>query len=157
MIELIEVNQQSASNIIEDVKSGKIHVVCVAWNGLTHLKVYGEFYCKLPEDTVNSCVEIVNKKRETGTLFPQAYLTIVPVSIAQKIGDKEYCFLSNSEMKNAIYDVFKANEEYLKSEIIYFTLEKSYFDTHQALKIVKEYILENESKNLFVKTVWFEK
>lgn len=157
MIELIETAQKSAKDIINDVKSGKIHVVCMAQNGYTHLNVYAELYCKIPKPIVNACVELVNSKKETGTLFPEAYISILPKSEEKTDWNKNAQSLSMQEMKTCIGDVFIANQEYLKSEIIYFTLEGSYINKTMALQIIKSKIYNEKSNQLFVKTIWFEK
>ena len=39
MIELIKVPQKFPGDTINEVKSGKIHIVCMRQNGLTHLDV----------------------------------------------------------------------------------------------------------------------
>jgi len=153
MIELISVFQKSPADIIEDVKAGKIHIVCMAQNGLTHLNVYAELYYKLPRNLVKECVDLVNFSRETGTLYPKAFITILPKT---ELRNQNLIPLTFDELKKCLEDVFKANEEYLKSEIIYFTLESGYVDLNSAKMIVNELINENSRKELFVKTIWFE-
>ena len=83
MIELIKIAQKFPGEIINEIATGKIHVVCMAQNGLTHLNVYAELYCKIPKQLVNQSVDLVNSKKETGTLFPQAYISILPKSAFQ--------------------------------------------------------------------------
>jgi hypothetical protein len=149
MIELIQTAQKFPGDIINDVKSGKIHIVCICQNGLTHLNVYAELYYKIPKAIVNECVDLVNSKKETGTLFPQAYISILPKSEGQQI-------LNFEELESCVYDVFKANQEYLKSEIIYFTLESSYINKRDTLEIIKKKIAVEANADLYVKTIWFE-
>ena len=79
MIKLIK-TAKFPGDIINDVKLGKIHIVCMGQNGLTHLNVYAELYYKIPKAIVNECVDLVNSKKETGTLFPQANISILPKS-----------------------------------------------------------------------------
>jgi hypothetical protein len=156
MIRLIEINQKFPGDIIEDVKSGKVHVVCMAQNGSTHLNVYTELYYKLPKELVNQCVNSVNSKKETGTLFPQANITILPKSENKSDWNQNPQTVDPNELENCIVDVFKANQEYLKSEIIYFTLENSYVNKRLALSIIRDKIEQFNSNELFVKTIWFE-
>ena len=153
MIEVKTTSQKFPGDIIEDIKAGRIHVVCMAQNGLTHLNVYAELYYKLPREMINKIVEIVNSKRETGTLYPQAYISILP-----KFGKtSEILHLLNpDELFNCLKDVFIANEEYLKSEIIYFTLEGSYVDTNLAFSMINEIVNIYQGKTTAVKSVWFE-
>ena len=149
MIELIKIPQKFPGDIINYVKSGKIHVVCMGQNGLTHLNVYTELYYKIPKAIVNEWVDLVNSKKETGTLYPQAYISILPISDGKEK-------LDYKELENCIYDVFIANQEYLKSEIIYFTLESSYVNKTDALAIIEKKVSVEMNNDLFVKTIWFE-
>lgn len=149
MIELINI-QKSPGDIAEDVKSGKIHLVCMAQNGLTHLNVYAELYLHLPKDMINKCVDLVNTARETGTLYPKAYISILPKSEHRSNMPPP---LSFSELKKCLEDVFKANEEYLKSPIIYFSLEYGYVDISSAKVIIDQLVKEYSNKNTFVQSV----
>jgi hypothetical protein len=156
MIELIETSQKFPGDIINDVKSGKIHIVCMAQNGLTHLNVYAELYYKIPRLIINQCVEHVNLKKETGTLYPHANISIIPKSENYTDWNKNPLRLNVQELQSCISDVFKANQEYLKSEIIYFTLESSYINKTMALKIIEDFISDMNTDELFVKTIWYE-
>ena len=154
MIELIKTHQKFPGDIINDVKSGKIHIVCMAQNGLTNLNVYAELHYKLPKPLINQCVDLVNSKKETGTLFPQANISILPKSEMRTDGIKNHHNIS--ELEKFIDDVFEANQEYLKSEIIYFTLESSYINKGQVLDIIEKKIASEINSDLYVKTIWFE-
>jgi hypothetical protein len=155
MIELIEKPQKAPGDIINEVKSGKIHVVCMAQNGLTHLNVYAELYCGIKRDVLNQCVDMVNSKKETGTLFPEAYISILPKSESRKDWNPNPQIVNAEELKTCIDDVFIANQKYLKSEIIYFSLEDSYVDKNMALHIIEKKIREERGNDLHVKTIWF--
>lgn len=159
MIRLRRVNQKNAEEIIDDVKSGKIHIVCMARNGLTHLNVYAVLFCKLPNELVSKCAEDVNLNKETGTLFPKANITILPISENDTTWNQKPQTLSYNELEKCIDDVFKANQEYLKSEIIYFTLEEFWVDKKSAFRIIRDkirQIRQFKSNDLFVKTIWFD-
>ena len=149
MIELIKIPQKFPGDIINDVKSGKIHVVCMGQNGLTHLNIYAELCYSIPKNVVNHCVDLVNSKKETGTLYPQAYISILPISDGKEK-------LDYKELENCIYDVFIANQKYLKSEIIYFSLESYYINKENALAIIERKIAVEIYNDLYVKTIWFE-
>lgn len=151
MITLIKTPQKNPQDIFDDVKIGKIHIVCMAWNGLTHLNVYGELFYKLPKEELNQFVDLVNSSRETGTLFPKANISILPVC-----ENENHDALNLNELTECIKDVFIANQMYLKSDIIYFTLENAYIDKRIALRILEDFILKNASANQYVKTIWFE-
>ena len=156
MIKLIKTRQKFPGDIIDDVKSGKIHVVCMAQNGLTHLNVYAELHCKISREIVNRCVDLVNSEKETGTFFPQAYISILPKSENRMDWSKNAQNLSIEEMENCINDVFLANQEHLKSEIIYFSLENSYINKANALQIIENIMSKENKTDLYVKTIWFE-
>jgi len=156
MIHLIKTSQKFPGDIIDDVKSGKIHIVCMGQNGLTHLNVYAELYYKIPREVVNQCVELVNSKKETGTLFPKAYISILPKSERPTDWNENPQKLSRNEIEIGIKDIFIANQEHLKCEIIYFTLESGYINKTIALEIIEEIALNENRQDLFVKTIWFE-
>lgn len=156
MIELKTIPQVYAKDIIEDIKNGKIHIVCAAWNGLTHLNVYAELYHKLPKKIVNNSVEIVNQKKETGTFYPQANISILPVSESKKEWNKNPLKTTGEELEACIKDVFLANETYIKAETILFSLEGSYVNKRLAYQIVEKIVGQNNNENLHVKSVWFE-
>ena len=84
---------------MNDVKSGKIHIVCMGQNGLTHLNVYAELYYKIPKAIVNECVDLENSKKETGTLFPQAYVSILQNQKKELIGIEIYKLLAKRNRK----------------------------------------------------------
>ncbi len=154
MIELIITHQKFPGDIINDVKSGKIHIVCMAQNGMTHLNVYAELYYKLPKPLINQCVDLVNSKKETGTLFPQANISILPKSEMRTEGIIYHHNII--DLENFIDDIFEANQKYLKSEIIYFTLESSYINKSQVLTIIEKKIVSELTSDSYVKTIWFE-
>jgi hypothetical protein len=154
MIELIENIQKFPEDIINDVKLGKIHVVCMAQNGLTHLNVYAELYLEIPKSIVNQCVDLVNSKKETGTLFPHAYISLLPKSENKSDWNKNPQILNIKEMETCIGDVFITNQKYLKSEIIFFSLESGYIRKTIALEIIKNIIAKEKFNELYVKTIW---
>ena len=110
MIELID-NKKAPGDIINEVKSGKIHVVCMAQNGQTHLNVYAELYCGIKRDVLNQCVDMVNSKKETGTLFPEAHISILPKSESRKDWNPNPQIVNAEELKTCIDDVFIANQK----------------------------------------------
>lgn len=150
MIELLIINK-TPDEIAQGVKTGKIHLVCMAQKSLTSLIEYAEVYLRLPKNMVNECVDIVNMSKETGTLYPKAYITILPKSEFENNIPPP---LTINELKKCLEDVFKANEEYLKSEIILFCIESFYVDIFSAKIIIDRLIKEYSLKNTFVKAVW---
>ena len=156
MIVIEEVKQKDPSSILKEVLSGKIHVVCAAQNGLTHLNVYAELYCKVARNFVNSCVDQANSRKQTCTLFPKANISILPKAERATARNTNPQQLSREELKQGIADVFRANALYVQSEIIYFSLEHNYADVRLILQLVKDYVESAREEEVHVKTVWFE-
>ena len=73
-------------------------------------------YLGVPADTINYCVNEVNKNVETGTLYPVANVSILPY----KKNGTHIESINLTESRFCIDDVFKANEKYIKAEIIFF-------------------------------------
>jgi hypothetical protein len=156
MINFKKVNPIYPKVIIDDIIAGKIHVVCMAQNGLTHLNVYAECYLKLPKTFINHCVELVNLKREAGTLHPAAFISILPYKKNMINGNNSPESLKLNELQNCIDDIFIANQEVLKSPIIFFTLEGSYVNKDLALRIILDKVKCLKESEVFVKEIWFE-
>ena len=57
-------------------------------------------------------------------------------------------------METCIGDVFITNQKYLKSEIIFFSLESGYIRKTIALEIIKNIIAKEKFNELYVKTIW---
>jgi hypothetical protein len=139
------------SEIIDDLNSGKIHLICAAQNGLTHLNVYAELYLKLPKDTVNSYVDRVNSNQISDTLYPIASISIIPY---KRIGS-EIERLFSTELESCVNKIFEINESQIKAEIIYFSLESSYIRTFEVLKYIERKIHNLAGKTSHVKEIWF--
>ena len=151
MIQFRDKTHITPADIIDDIKSGKIHLVCMAQNGLTHLNVYAQMYLGVPADTINYCVNQVNKNIETGTLYPVANVSILPY----KKSGAHIESINLAESRFCIDDVFKANELYIKSGIILFSMENSYIDTDLVIQAIGEKIESIGESETFVKEVWF--
>lgn len=100
MIELITKSVVNPRDIIERILSGKIHVVCIAQNGLTHLNVYGELYCKVPRDIINKFCDEVNSSKKAATFFPEANISILPKSERQTDWNRNQSVISNKEFNS---------------------------------------------------------
>lgn len=155
MIELIEKQNSYAGcdELKRELLNKQIHIVCAAQNGLTHLNFYTELWCRIDKVTVNKAVEIINSKKETGTLYPLLNITILPKSEKKTDWNRNSDILSKMELKNCILDVFKANNEYIKCESIYFSLEPFYTNVLWAHDIIKELIENNSVGDSFVKRI----
>lgn len=112
--------QNDFNDITEQFLNKKIHLVCIADN------VY-DFYFhhafKLKNnllDLVQGQIDRVNRMNETGTFFPDYYMTIMPLS---KYNGRDSLGDRNSMVKN-IRDCFEANEKYIKSSKLVFALER---------------------------------
>jgi len=107
-------------DISEQFLTKKIHLVCVADN--VH-EFYFHHAFKLKNnvlDLVQRQIDRVNGMNETGTFFPNYYMTIMPLS---KYKDRDTFGNRESMVKN-IRDCFEANEKYIKSSKLVFALER---------------------------------
>jgi hypothetical protein len=145
-MKLIIINKKDPNEIIEDVKSGKIHVICVAENSFTHLNVYAELMLNFSRTDINNFVELSNSRSEVGTLFPKAYLSILPIGNIQ----------SDDKLSFYVEEIFTLNQQYLKSEILFFSLEDSFINKEIIFKIIENKIQIEKNNNLFVKEIWLE-
>ena len=151
MIQFRDKTHITPADMIDDIKAGKIHLVCMAQNGLTHLNVYAQMYLGVPADTINYCVNQVNENVATGTLYPVANVSILPY----KKNGAHIESINLAESRFCIDDVFKANEEYIKAEIILFSMENSYINTDIVIQVIGEKIDSIGERDTFVKEVWF--
>ncbi len=137
MIEIINKDNGYAGSreLKNELLAKQVHVVCAAQNGLTHLNVYAELWCGIEKKTVNVVCDAVNGNKETGTLYPFANITLLPKSERSSDWNKFPSVLTENELTNCIKDVFVANNVYIKSEKIYFSLEPSYFEIELVYKI----------------------
>lgn len=146
MTTLIKINQKDPGEILNNIKSGEIHLVCVAKNAFTHLNVYAELMLGFNRIDIDAFAELANTKIEVGTLYPKAYLSVLPIGTEQ----------SNELLSGYIEDIFVLNQQYLKSRIIYFSLERDSIDKEMILNIIENKISSIADKDIFVEEIWFE-
>jgi len=106
------------------LKSRDIHYVSLAVPGLTVVSACVEFAGGFDVRRRNDFMLRVNHAKETGTLYPQANITLLPSPTASYGGldhnvhhEGEY---SEAEVVAQILDAFKANSQYIKSRTMYF-------------------------------------
>lgn len=155
MIELIKKDNSYAGSYKrkDELLANQVHIVCVAQNGLTHLNVYAELWCDIDKIIVSNACDKINSKKETGTLYPVANITILPKSEMNTDLNRHTSVLSFSQLQNCIKDVFVANSNYIKSEKIFFSLEPYYIDKKMAFEIINDLIINNEINDNFVKII----
>lgn len=121
-------------DVAEDFKRKDLHIVCIAVNALTFYNCFAGVAGIDDQLTGESCRR-VNISNETGTLWPRAALTILPLSVYNDRDDH-----GNSDaMRKHIKDAFLAQEKYVKSSEILFAFEgRGDFDYKLALDILKE-------------------
>jgi hypothetical protein len=110
----VEVLAFDADPFIEDLKSGNCHLVSIGAIGLTHFSAYCEFGCGLNQDKQAKYVRRVNQKKETGTIFPKANITIIPHLHSTP---SRY---SKETIKAHLRDALIAEKEYLKTKFVVF-------------------------------------
>lgn len=106
------------------LKKRDIHYVSIAVPGLTVVSACVEFGGGFDVRQRNDFMLRVNHAKETGTLYPQANITLLPSPTASYGGmdrnvhhQGEY---SEAEVVAQILDAFKANSQYIKSRRMYF-------------------------------------
>lgn len=149
-IELIKINPCALDKTITDnFLNKKIHIVCIASNGLSNYKLFSQHIGGLDEQiAINKC-DTVNDSNETGTFFPILNLTIVPRSFDDNRND----FGNDKIMRRHMRDCIIANENYIKSKHLVFALEDDGFDSIIAFntlsEIAKEYKFNHTKKLSF--------
>lgn len=106
------------------LKARKIHYVSLAVPGLTVVSSCVEFGGGFDVRRRNDFMLQVNHAKETGTLYPQANISLLPSPTASYGGmdhnvhhDSDY---TENEIVVHILDAFKANSLYIKSRTMYF-------------------------------------
>ena len=106
------------------LKARDIHYVSLAVPGLTVVSYCVEFGGGFDVRQRNDFMLRVNHAKETGTLYPQANITLLPSPTASYGGmdhnvhhEGEY---SETEVIAQILDAFKAKSQYLKTRTMYF-------------------------------------
>jgi hypothetical protein len=103
-----------ADPFIEDLKSGNCHLVSIGAIGLTNFSAYCEFGCGINLDEQAKYVRRVNQKKETGTIFPKANITILPHLHTTTSKSSE------ETIKAHLRDALIAEKEYLKTKFVVF-------------------------------------
>ncbi|MFO7801352.1 MAG: hypothetical protein R6V55_03535 [Desulfovermiculus sp.] len=119
----VDEDMRTDPNFASLVKNGDIHYVSLAEPGLNVVSavILG---CGFDHRERNDFMRRVNHAKETGTLYPKANITLLPVPRASYGGmddniyhDGEY---SQAEIVAQLLDAFKAQTEYIKSRAMYF-------------------------------------
>ncbi|SFG28278.1 hypothetical protein [Pontibacter chinhatensis] len=119
--------------VAEDYSNKKLHIVCAAMNGLTFYNVFADRAGLGP--VADEMTKKVNQNNETGTFWPKAALSIIPLSVYNDRND-----VGNREvMRKHIKDVFLAQNKYVKSPNLLFAFEaRSDFDNDLAMEVLEE-------------------
>jgi hypothetical protein len=121
-----DVGEDMATDIdfVSLLKAGDIHYVSLAVPGLTVVSACVEFGGSFDARRRNDFMLRVNHAKETGTLYPQANISLLPSPTASYgvmdhnvHHEGEY---SKAEVVAQILDAFKANSQYIKSRKMYF-------------------------------------
>ena len=99
-------------DLSNDLIQKNVHLVCIAKN---EASVFNRYVVDTLGMTNNEAIrhtKTVNTKNETGTLFPQYNITIVPLSIYENRND----FGNRAIFEKHVQDCFDANEIHIKCE-----------------------------------------
>jgi hypothetical protein len=107
---------------MEKVRNGEIHYISWAIPGLTFAADYIRQVLKVDSDTYKSLFREINTKKETGTVYPKAYMTFLPIEKANYYSGTEihnnYEY-TVTEVFAQIKDVLRVNKDYIKAKILY--------------------------------------
>jgi hypothetical protein len=126
-ITFLEADQEI--DILSLLKQKSIHYVSIAMPGLTiasaAIQIVGGFDFRHRNDFMMQ----VNHAKETGTLYPQVNLTLLPSPTASYGGLDSTIYHPDGDYPpdlvfSHILDAFKANTEYIKSSRMYFDFRK---------------------------------
>ena len=110
----------------DELPKKEIHYISYAASGLTIPSSIIEFAGGFSVDDIYELMTKVNQERETGTLYPKANISLLPLpSMRSRFGlepgdtfnDGDY---SNEQIVSHILDAFKADTRYIKSNKMYF-------------------------------------
>lgn len=121
-------------NALEEIKTGKLHVIASCPTGLSPAGCYmQQLNIQLTENQGEVFYKTLYEKKETICLYPNN-LTIVPLELSV----------------NNIIECFDANEKYVKVESMYFDLEQMNNDIYAIVsKAITNYQFE-VTKNIYI-------
>jgi hypothetical protein len=129
-------------SVMHDYENGRLHIVCVAANALTYFNAFATLSTNgISHNHAGELASIVNRKNETGTLWPKRHLTILPQSEYDERND----FGNRGVMIHLIKDAIKANEEYSKCPVLIFALERNQFDVDLAYEVLAEIVSQTNN------------
>ena len=141
----------NSNELMADYRQKNIHLVCVAVNALTYFNVFATSIGGISNYLASELSSKVNRLNETGTLYPDLNLTIIPLTAFNDRND----FGNHEIMTKHIEDCFTANEQYLKCENVVFALEdRGDFDYNLALKVIIE-VAAAKTNLVFTKSIFY--
>ena len=121
MIENIRSDRLNENEIVNELSNKQAHYISWAVPGLTFSAFYCESVAKLNADSYKQLFLSVNQKNETGTLYPHANITILPIERVNYYMSniEHHTGYTDDERFNHLKDAFIANRDYIKSPKIY--------------------------------------
>lgn len=111
---ILEAN--SNLDYVPAVKNKEVHMVGFAEVGLSFFRGFLEFAFSYKLDAAVRLCERMNNADETGTIYPQGYLTGLPVRFFRS----ELNQRNISQFRSCLRDAFIANRDYCKSQEMVF-------------------------------------
>jgi len=122
-IEEIRVHKENGNNaILREIASGEAHYISWAIPGLTYSSHFCKQGVKANADACKALFMEINNKNETGTLYPRAYMTFMPVEKANYYMETEAHYdgeYTEAEKKRHMNDALIANRDYIKAKKLY--------------------------------------
>jgi hypothetical protein len=134
--------QESFEEMKNNIANKSVHYLCEASNSMdTYCGKYIHFISERdPLKKLHDKINVVNLKKESGTLYPYYYFSIFPT-------------VKMEDIKPLLCDlIINANENYLRTKIIYIMTEK-WHNPSQLAEIITQ--IRNENKEtLFLREVY---
>jgi len=113
-------------DIVDAARKG-FHIVTIGFIGLTNFSAICQFAFGIDQNEQYEFIQLVNSKKETGTLWPKYNLTILPyrylTTPVMTIGTYDFTDgknFSNNEVRTHLEDALEAEIKYIKSGKIVF-------------------------------------
>jgi hypothetical protein len=105
-------------DIIKVLKSNGCHVVTFAEIGLSNFRTFCDFAYNISWDDIEKYADQVNKANETGSLYPKANITALPLHFFREPITNSIPGYSEDDLKICIRDAFIAERDHVKSGLM---------------------------------------
>ena len=138
-------NQTEFKDRVNQFANSDIHIVCLANESSDSFASQFLSSVKVIQSDIDAFCNKVNYTNETGCLFPKYYMTLIPKSISKM--NELICL-------QLLKDVLVANEQYFKSETIFFAIDENFgFSDASVIEFFGKVLNENKGIVKFLNKV----